>query len=261
MPDFIFDTHCHLNLPELADDPASVVMRAHRANVHQLLVPGCDIATSESAVALSAQFVDVVAGVGFHPTHMEKVSDADIKRIAELANSEKVVAIGEVGLDYFHCQDPKMRAKQAEVFRAMLEIAQTQKLPVIIHGRDAVPECMDILREMKIKKAVFHCFSGNVEEMRAIVAEGWCVSFTGIVTYPKATSLREVVRETPSESFFLETDAPYLAPQTVRGQTNEPAFTLEIAQKVAELRGVSLEEITKLTTTNALNFFNLPKQK
>lgn len=257
MPDFIFDTHCHLNLPELNADPASVVVRAHNANVRKILVPGCDVQTSQNAVLLAEKFLDVVASIGLHPSYVEHLQAGDLERIFALADSEKVVAVGEIGLDYFHCQDEKLREKQRKIFREMLRFAKVKKLPVLIHGRDAVADCITILREEKIKKAVFHCFSGGLDEMHEIVNNGWSLSFTGIITYPKAESLREVVQNVPAESFFLETDAPYLAPQSVRGQINEPAFTLEIAQKVAEIRGMSLEEVVRLTTDNALKFFKL----
>lgn len=257
MLDYIFDTHSHLNLAGLSEDPAGVVMRAHSSRVRKILVPGCDIQTSESAVDLSTKFLDIVSSVGLHPSYVEELKNGDIERISELADAEKVVAIGEIGLDYFHTQNPEIHAKQKSVFRQMLDLANAKNLPVIIHGRDSVVDCIEILQEKKIPKAVFHCFSGDVAEMQEIVKNGWSVSFTGIITYPKADSLREVVRTVPTENFFLETDAPYLAPQSVRGKTNEPAFTLEIAQKVAEIRNTDLEEIISLTTQNALNFFNL----
>ncbi len=257
MNNYIFDTHCHLNLKGLAEDPAGVLVRAHQANVRRVLVPGCDVQTSESAVALANKFLDVVASVGLHPSYVEDLAEGDIERIYDLANDQKVVAIGEVGLDYFHTQDEKIHAKQKQIFREMLKLSKVKNLPVIVHGRDSVLDCVEILREMKIEKAVFHCFSGGVEEMREIVKNGWYISFTGIVTYPKADILREVVRDIPAENFFLETDAPYLAPQSVRGQANEPAFTLEVAEKVAEIRQKSLDEIMTLTTENALKFFNI----
>lgn len=241
----------------MKNDPPAVMVRARKVGVERVLVPGCTKETSESAVLLAQKFLGVYATVGFHPTNVDEVKESDLEWLEKLLLEPKVVGVGECGLDFFHVKDEAARKRQENFFRLQLRLVRKKNLPVTVHAREAVAEAIGILKEEKIKKAVFHCYSGPVEWVDEIVKNGWYISFTGIITYPKADEVRRCLQKMPEDKFFLETDAPYLAPQSARGQENEPAYLVEVAMKAAEVRGVGYEKMIKDTTKNALKFFGI----
>lgn len=250
-----FDTHAHLNLPPLSEDPSQIIQNASSAGVDYILVPSCDQKTANLAIQLATENKNIFAAVGIHPGSTSEIDATEIQTIQKLTTNQNLSAIGEIGLDYFHEKTEEGKEIQKKIFRTQLEIANQQNLPVIIHARDAHTDTVKILQEYEIKHAVFHCFSGTVTQMEEIISNGWHISFTGIITYPKADETRKCVSKIPQDRFFLETDCPYLAPQSVRGQTNEPKHIPEIAQKVAEIRNEDLAQVAEYTTQNSLNFF------
>lgn len=260
----LIDTHCHLNYPGLSEDVDGVLARAAANGVTRIIVPGTAADTSASAVALSERHDNVFAAVGVHPTDGDDSSEeADFTALAALVTNPKVVAVGEVGLDYFHVPaDAEAQAaekrKQSIRFSRYIELAKTAGKPLIIHSRDCFD---DLYAQLKSEGAgvpfVIHCFTGTMEDMYAWLDLGGLVSFTGIITYRKNDALRAVAAAVPLGCFMVETDAPYLAPEGFRGQTCEPRFTRNVAECLAAVRATTLEEIATQTTATAERFFNL----
>lgn len=243
----IFDTHAHLNLPPLSDDLDKYIFDAKESGVTQIMVVGADIASSTLARDIAEQYDNIYYAVGIHPIHDDEF-DLDI--IRQLA--DKAVAIGEVGLDYFHKHDKQV---QAEEFRAQIKLAQELDLPLIIHARDAEQDALDILREMGAMSAVFHCYSGNAQIAQQIIEAGYHISFTNIITYPSACELREVVASIPLDKIMVETDCPYLPPQERRGQLCTPTDTLSVVKQIAEIKQLAPEQVAEITTQTAEQFF------
>lgn len=252
-----FDTHAHLTDPVYSDQE-EVISRARQAGVKSILTVGFNLAASQQAVDLAAASPGVYAAVGIHPHEAKTVKIATYTVLEELTKQKKVVAWGEIGLDYYrNLSPPKV---QMEVFRYQLRLAKKLKLPVIIHVREAYGDVLRILREEKGKESrgVIHCFSGDWPTAQIFLKEmDFYLSLGGPVTYPQATRAQEVARLVPLDRLLLETDCPYLAPQPQRGRRNEPAFILAIAEKVASLRQISLEKLAEATTNNAYRLFRL----
>lgn len=254
----LVDTHCHLFLDAFDSDRDAVLANALRNGVDRIVNVGIDQKTNAQAVALAERFPGSFATVGLHPHSADDECDALRSECESLIDSNpRVVAVGEVGLDYFKSAVP--RSRQCDVFRRMADLAGRKKLPLVVHSREAFNDTLEILKEAKGRhpalRAVFHCFSYGPDELQKALIEGFSVSFTGIVTYPKAGPVRESARLVPLERMMLETDAPYLAPQPVRGERNEPAFLTHTAKAVALIRGISLEALAEATTRNAHAFF------
>lgn len=261
----MIDTHCHLNYPPLADDVAGVLARASEAGVTKVIIPGTDMESSESAVVLAGQHDMVWAGVGIHPSDAHEANPANIDRLRALLMNPKVIAVGEVGLDYFHTKDLKdteqsaVHAMQELLLREMVSLAREYDKPLIIHSRDCFEDLHAILKdEASGHPTVIHCFTGTMEEAKKWLDLGFYLSFTGILTYKNAAALREVAKEVPMDHLMIETDAPYLAPEGYRGQTCEPFMVKLVAQQISDLRGISLDEVIKHTTSTAEAFFKLP---
>jgi TatD DNase family protein len=270
----LVDTHTHVNFNAFKEDGDRVIRRSLDSSVWMINV-GSQASTSARAVKIAEKYEKgVYAAVGLHPIHLwesyHDFSELSFKTQAEelevdfyknLAASKKVVAIGEIGLDYYHL--PKDRAdelkkKQKEVLIKQIELAQELDLPVIFHCRDAYEDLLEIIKKMpKISRGVLHCFADTMETAEKFLKFDFMVSFTGIITYPKAESVREVARKVPLEKIMIETDAPYLAPQQVRGQRNEPIYVKYVAEEIARVRGLSFDEVAKATTENAIKFFRL----
>ncbi|WP_334110355.1 TatD family hydrolase [Thermodesulfitimonas autotrophica] len=251
------DTHCHLDDERYETDRAAVVARARAAGVTRLVTVGYDLASSRRTVELAAALPGVYAVVGVHPHDAAGVSPEYLEELRRLAREPCVVAIGEIGLDFYRDLSP--RPAQREVFVAQLNLARELGLPVVIHCREALGEVYAILRREAVGlSGVMHCFSGGWEEARRFLALGFYLSVAGPVTFAGARRPVEVVRQMPIERLLLETDAPYLAPVPHRGKRNEPAYLVHTAQKVAEIRGISLEELAAATTANAARLFGLP---
>jgi TatD DNase family protein len=246
----LVDSHCHLDDPQFDADREAVIQRALEAGVGQMLAVGSGPPDLEAGIRLAEAWPHIFASVGVHPHEASKATQETFERMQELLAHPKVVAIGEIGLDYHYDFSP--REVQREVFSRQLAMARK---PVIIHTREAWDDTLRLLREHPSVTGVFHCFSGGPEEAEQVLEMGFYLSFAGVVTFPKAQQIQEAARMAPSDRLLVETDAPYLAPVPRRGKRNEPAFVLETARRVAELRGESLDQLAAATTENFRRVF------
>lgn len=254
MPPMLVDTHCHLDRAPLAEQVEAVLGRARAAGVARCLTIGTSVASSRAAVALAGRHPSVRCAVGIHPNDAAEATEEALREIDTLADDPSVAAIGEVGLDFYRHDVPA--EVQARVFRRFVALARRRRLPLAIHCRDAHEALLAILREQPAPvQGVLHCASGPAAFLEAAVALGLHVSFAGNVTFPNAAALRALVPLVPEDRLLLETDAPFLAPQPVRGQANEPAHVAHTAAAVARLRGVSVEALGQATSRNARALF------
>lgn len=253
------DTHVHLNADQYEEDLQEVIDRALEANVKKMVVIGFDRITIERAMKLVEEYSFIYAVVGWHPVDAIDCTEEDLRWIEELAAHEKVVGIGEMGLDYHWDKSPK--DIQQEVFRKQIRLAQKVKLPIIIHNRDATEDVIRILQEEEayLTGGIMHCFGGSVETAKQCIDMNFMISLGGPVTFKNAKKPKEVAAEIPLEYLLIETDAPYLAPHPHRGKRNEPALVPLVAEEIARLKGISVEEVAEATTKNAERFFNLAK--
>jgi len=251
----LVDTHCHLDFPDYQDDLAEVLIRARRAGVGRIVTVGIDLPTSGAAVALAEGNPALFATVGVHPHHVSEIAAGDYDRLRALAANPRVVAYGEIGLDYVKEYSP--RGMQREHFARQVELGQSLGLPLVIHDREAHADTLAVLRAAMPLAAggVMHCFSGDAAFAEEVLALGFYISIPGVVTFAKAQAMQEAVRVTPLARLLLETDGPFLAPVPRRGKRNEPALLLHTARKVAELKAVSLAELARATTANAERLF------
>ncbi|MBI4588070.1 MAG: TatD family hydrolase [Candidatus Rokubacteria bacterium] len=254
----LFDTHAHLHFPEFAADLPAVIQRARAAGVRWMLTIGTNLETSRAAVALADQESDLYAAIGIHPhdaSEANEVAVDELQRVAE--SSPRVVAIGEMGLDFFRNLSP--RDVQVEVFRRQLALARRLGKPALIHCREAHPETLEILRVEGVREVggIMHCFSGDAAVARQCLDLGLFLSLAGPVTYPSARKLAEVAKLVPQDRLVVETDCPFLPPQPYRGKRNEPAYLAITAARVAELKGVPVEELGPLMATNALTLLGI----
>jgi TatD DNase family protein len=251
----IIDTHAHLDFLDFDSDREEVLARAQKAGVKKIVNVGCTLGRSHSSVALAEKHENIFATVGVHPHDAVTVTPEALSKLKKLAQSEKVRAVGEIGLDYFKMRNS--REEQGIALESQLQLAQDLNLPVVIHTREADEDILAILKKYPAVRGVVHCFAGSIPFAEKILALGFLISFTGIITFPKAEALREVVRFVPSEKIMLETDCPYLAPHSHRGKRNEPVHVVHVARKVAEIKGADLEEVAEQTTRNAEEFFKI----
>ena len=251
----LIDTHCHLDFPEFDQNRDEVIDRAKKKGVYCAINVGSSIEGSRKSVELSRKYDYFYAAVGIHPHEADKIDNDALDVIRELAKEDKVVAIGEIGLDYFkHFSQPQ---NQLPLFLSQLKIAKELGLPLVIHTREAEADTLMILKEAMPVKVVVHCFSGDNDFLNECLNLGFFISFTCNVTYKKAEGLREIVKLTPLDRLMLETDAPYLSPEGFRGKINEPMQISLLAEFIASLKGINPEDIAKSTTENAIGFFNL----
>lgn len=252
------DTHAHLDMYDSASDRAQVVSRAHAARVRQIITIGINLPSSRQAVAIAEQYEGVFAAAGIHPHDAKGVTNETYDGLRHLTKSPRVVAIGEIGLDFFKEYSP--RREQEICFRQQIQLARELRLPLIIHDRDAHDETIRILREEKAEDVggVFHCFSGDYTLAGECLDMGFYISIAGVVTFPKATILQDVVKNVPMDRLLIETDAPFLAPVPYRGKRNEPAYVIHVGQKIAGIKGCSVIEIAQWTQKNAQALFKLP---
>ncbi|MBI2883251.1 MAG: TatD family hydrolase [Candidatus Methylomirabilis oxyfera] len=250
------DTHAHIQMREFDHDRAEALARAEAVGIKRMIAVGYHLAASQKAVEAAQRYPQVYAGVGIHPHDAETYNDAAEEALRALAKQPKVVAIGETGLDFFRNRAP--RAMQLDAFRRQIRLARELDLPLIVHDRDAHPDTMQNLGAEGAERVVLHCFSGDLAMAEEAWRRGYYVSIAGPVTYPKNETLREIVRKAKTDRLLLETDCPYLPPQTFRGQRNEPAHLLHTAQEVARLMNMPLAELGRLTAENARRFFRLP---
>jgi TatD DNase family protein len=254
------DAHAHLDEPELRHQKEAVLDRARGAGVSLIINVGIGQENSRLVVETAARYPEVFATVGVHPHGAATMSQDDLQALAHLANQPKVVAIGEIGLDFYRRRSPEK--VQEHWFREQLALAHTLGKPVVIHTREATTATLNILREGRrhLLGGVMHCFQGNLEEARAFLDLGFFLSFSGVLTFPKAEPLRRVAKHLPLDRVLVETDCPYLAPQPWRGKVNEPAYVAATAATLAQLHGLSLEEVAHLTWQNTLVTFRLNGQ-
>ncbi|WP_427137888.1 TatD family hydrolase [Psychrobacillus psychrodurans] len=251
------DTHVHLNADQYEEDLQEVINRALEANVKKMVVIGFDRITIERAMKLVEQYSFIYAVVGWHPVDAIDCTEEDLKWIEELAAHEKVVGIGEMGLDYHWDKSPK--DVQQILFRKQIRLAQKVKLPIIIHNRDATEDVIRILQEEEahITGGIMHCYGGSVETAKQCIEMNFMISLGGPVTFKNAKKPKEVATKIPLENLLIETDAPYLTPQPYRGKRNEPALVTLVAEEIARLKGISIEEVAEVTTKNAELFFGI----
>lgn len=252
----LFDTHAHYDDTQFDPDREALLAALPESGVGLVVNPGCDISTSRQAVALAEQYPHVYAAVGYHPENCSPYVPEELDILRELARHPKVVAIGEIGLDYYWKENPP-RALQQDVFRRQLELAQTLQLPVIVHDRDAHGDCMAIVRDYPQVTGVFHCFSGSAEMARELVELGWMISFTGVLTYQNARKAIEAAQAVPLERIMIETDSPYMAPVPHRGKRCDSSLVVHTCARLAEIKGVSLEECARITLENGKRFFSI----
>ena len=252
----LFDTHAHYNDSRFDSDRDALIRSLRYENVGLVVNPGCDLESSLAAVEYARTYPHFYAAVGVHPSDIDKVDDAAFEKIADLARTEKkVVAIGEIGLDYYWHKDNK--EEQKAFFRRQMALARELDLPVIVHDREAHGDCLDIVDEFPQVKGVFHCFSGSAEYAKELVRRGWYISFTGSATFKNAHKLREAVIVVPDDRIMIETDSPYMAPEPVRGRRNSSLYLTHICRRLAEERCISYEEFERQTTENGKRFFGI----
>ena len=256
----LIDTHTHLTFPKFDTDQAEVIQRAHEAGVQYLIAIGSGhgLEANQAALALAQAHENIWATAGIHPHEVKEASEAYLAEIRKLVSQDKIVAVGEMGLDYFYGKDTQ-QAQQA-LLREQIKIAHDIKLPIVIHCRDAEEDMQKILNEEEADKVggILHCFTGTQKFAETMIQKNFLVSFSGVITFDKKVEyLQDTVKALPLDKILIETDCPYLAPHPFRGKRNEPAYVVKIAEKIAELKNLSLEEVAQQTTQNALQLFSL----
>ena len=252
------DTHCHLEDENFSADRAEVIERAKLSGVERIINFGSTLKSSEAVTELAKNFSELYAGVGIHPEEIDDFDANTCARLAELAANTKVIAVGEIGLDYHWEKDPSRRLIQQKIFVAQLDLARQLNLPVCVHDRDAHADTLKILQtEARGLRGVLHCYSGSLETAREIFKLDWFIGVDGPLTFKNSAKLPEIVKAAPRDRILIETDAPYLAPVPHRGKRNEPAYVVEVAKKLAELRNETLDEVAAYTSANAKNLYGL----
>lgn len=245
MKNYLIDTHAHLDMLSELDI----------SGVGKVIVPSVEVSTMDKVVKLSENPI-IYSMIGIYPSEAKTYTQEIEEKMIEFAKNPKVVAVGEIGLDYYW--DKSFVDLQKEVFIKQIYLANKLNLPIVVHDREAHKDCFDILKEYnKGSKVLFHCFSGSVEFMRECVKQGWYIALGGVVTFKNAIKMKDVAREVPLDKLVLETDAPYLTPVPYRGKENKPAYVRYVAEEISRLRDISLDEIIDITTTNAEEFFKI----
>lgn len=253
----LFDTHAHLNDEQFNDDLIEVIERAKNAGVTDMVVVGFDRSTIKRAMELTDQYEFIYACIGWHPVDAIDMTDDDLKWIEELSGHPKVIALGEMGLDYHWDKSPK--EIQHDVLRKQIRLAKKVNLPIVIHNREATSDIMMILKEEHAEEVggIMHCFSGSVEVAKECLAMNFYISLGGPVTFKNAKKPKEVAEAVPLNKLLIETDCPYLAPHPYRGKRNEPSYVKLVAEQIAELKGITFEEVAEATTKNAKKLFGI----
>ena len=249
----MIDTHCHLEMKAFDGDRDEVIRRAREAGLEAVITIGSDLAGCKGAVELAGRYGLVYATVGIHPHDASSFNDETFAQLRTWIKKPRVVAVGEIGLDYHYDHSP--RDVQREVFARQLSFARESDLPVVVHSREAKADTLRILEESGVNRGVMHCFSGDVDMAAKALSMGLHISIAGPITFRNASRLKEVARMVPDERLLVETDAPYLTPEPFRGRRNEPAYVVHVAQELADLRGVSPRDIDRITTLNARRLF------
>lgn len=253
----LVDTHTHIDMEEDFSDLEDVILRADESGVKNIIIPSCTSESFDRVLDIAHTHKNIYCALGIHPTEFKSVEDRDFERIVELSSDEKVVGIGECGLDYYWDKDENRIKEQIEVFQRQIKIANQTKLPLLIHARESVQDCMMMLAETLEKdvNVIMHCFSGSVEEARQCLNRGYFLGFGGALTFKNSKKAKEIVKTMPLNKLLLETDAPYMTPVPHRGERNEPMYVRAVAEYVAELRGISLQEVSEQERNNVKEVF------
>ena len=250
-----FDTHAHYDDEAFDIDRHELISSLPENGVSLVLNPGCNLNSSKNVVAISEKYDFVYAAVGVHPHDADEMDDSSIETLRSLASAKKVMAIGEIGLDYHYDFSP--REIQRQRFYEQMCLARELSLPVIIHEREACEDCLNIVTQFSDLRGVYHCYSGSWETAKIILKQGWYISFTGAITFKNARKSHEVITNMPLDRLMIETDSPYLAPVPMRGKRNSSLNLPYIAEKIGELRGMTTEEVAALTMENGKRFFGI----
>lgn len=255
----LFDTHAHYDDKRFDDDRDELLASMPENGVGLILNPGCDIETSKKAIEYAEKYSHVYAAVGIHPECIEEIElDSAMSELKTLAlSSKRIKAIGEIGLDYYWVKEPELRAKQAELLRRQLALAKELNMPVIIHDRDAHADTLKIVEDFPEVKGVFHCYSGSTEMAKRLISLGYLISFTGVITYKNAKKAVEVVENIPLDKLMIETDAPYMSPEPFRGKRNSSLYVYRMAEAIANIKNIPLDEVINQTTENGKKLFNI----
>ena len=254
----IFDTHCHLNSEELYERLEEVLENAKRVGVDKFLVVGWNKESSFKAVEIAHRYEGIYAAIGFHPTDIDDVSDEDYNETMALVNDPKVVAIGEIGLDYHWVKDPIQREKQKEWFIKQINFANEHKKPISIHNREAFEDCLKILKEHRpMFSGVMHCYSGSVELLKDVLDLGLYIGLDGPLTFTNAKTPKEVCEEVPLNRLLVETDSPYLSPHPLRGTVNEPKNIALVIDEITRIKGLSKKHILDVIYQNSCELFKV----
>lgn len=249
----LFDTHAHYYDRAFDADRDQVLSALPGSGVGLVLCPGCDLPTSREAIALAERYPHVYAAAGIHPEDALGLPENWLEEVERLTRHPKVKAIGEIGLDYYWKEVP--RDLQKEVFRAQLTLATQLNLPVIVHDREAHGDCLAIVQDFPQVRGVFHCYSGSTEDAKQLIKWGWHLSFTGTITFKNARKAPEVIQAVPLERLMVETDAPYMAPTPYRGKRCDSRYVYRMAETIAEIKGLPVEEVVRITTENGKRLF------
>lgn len=254
----IFDTHCHLNHPDLYKNIEKIIKDAHDVGVKYFLVVGFDKETSFKAVEIASKYENVYATVGFHPTEIDDVSESDFIQVMNLLKHTKVKALGEIGLDYYWIKDHDKQSKQKELFIKQIEYANKNNIPIVVHCRDAIMDCYQILKQHDTNhKGVLHCFSSSIEMANEFIKLGYYIGLDGPVTFLNSKQPKEVAKEININRLLVETDCPYLTPHPYRGKQNEPKLITLVIEEIAKLRNLSYEDVANTTSSNAKKLFHV----
>ena len=255
----LFDTHAHYDDKRFDEDRDEILSSMPKNGVGLILNPGCDIETSKKAIEYAEKYSHVYAAVGIHPEYIEEIElNSTIKELKTLAlSSKRIKAIGEIGLDYYWVKQPELRAKQAELLRRQLALAKEFDMPVIIHDREAHADTLKIVEEFPEVKGVFHCYSGSTEMAQRLISLGYLISFTGVITYKNAKKAVEVVENIPLDKLMIETDSPYMSPEPFRGKRNSSLYVYRMAEAIANIKNIPLDEVINQTTENGKKLFNI----
>lgn len=250
-----FDTHTHLDDERFQEDRDQVVQKMRDAGVTLAVNIGSDMENSQKSIEIAKAYDGIYAAVGVHPHAAERMTDDDIKTMSQMAKEPKVIAIGEIGLDYYYDNSP--RDVQKKWFRRQIELAKELNLPYVVHDRDAHADCMDIIKESGYFRGVMHCYSGSVEMARELLNLGFYISFAGPVTFKNGRKAKEAATYVPIERLLIETDSPYLTPEPYRGKRNDSSYVQFVAKEIAALKGLTIEETARLTMENGKRFFGI----
>ncbi|MDD2402144.1 MAG: TatD family hydrolase [Clostridia bacterium] len=252
-----FDTHAHLDDEQFTEDRVDVISRLREAGVELVINVGCNMQSSLKSVEITKEYDFIYGAVGIHPHDASDLNEESLGQLRELAREPRIVAVGEIGLDYYYDYSP--RELQKKCFREMIGMAKELKLPIIIHDRDAHEDTLKIVKEEKANEVggVFHCYSGSWEMAKEVMKLGFYMAIGGAVTFKNAKKVVEVAQEIPLDHLLIETDCPYLAPVPYRGKRNEPAYVSKVAERIAEIKGISIEEVAKATLENGKRLFGL----